>query len=125
MKPNLNQQQNFNKLFVYPIQKQTISNKQMFNLVESEIDSKESTSKTPCFIGTPTSNSQIGSLNGTGAVKAEDLIRAMKGSNQDYHDTKRLLQLSSSNNSSSEKLHKGSKLLYSNAPVMSFGGDSN
>lgn len=96
----------------------------------SDMDSKESTSKTPWFIGTPTSNSQLGSLNGTGAVKAEDLIRAMKNQTGKYlHylnflDVWRKIQFSSSN-SSSEKLGYQIQGIHSSAPVMSFGGESN
>jgi hypothetical protein len=53
-------------------------NKSRTNYQESEIESKESTSKTPWFIQSPTSGSQLGSMNSLGAVKAEDLIVAMK-----------------------------------------------
>lgn len=99
----------------------TKSNQSLHQLYlnESEQDSKESTSKTPWFIGTPTSGSQIGSLNGTGAVKAEDLINAMKNT----HSTKNAKYTQfSSNNSSFEKNIKPVGL-HGAIPVMSFGGD--
>lgn len=100
----------FNKpsVKIYPSQlnipnsKPDVENKRIFNLAESENDSKESTSKTPCFIGTPTSNSQLGSINGMGAVRAEDLINAMK---HNETEAKRYIHFSSSNNSSSGKLN--------------------
>lgn len=64
---------------------------------DSDQESKESTSKTPCFIGTPTSGSQLGSLNGTGGVKAEELISAIYRNNQILQSK---FMNSSSNNSS-------------------------
>ena len=91
-------------------------------LQDSDQDSKESTSKTPFFIGTPTSGSQLGSLNGTGAVKAEDLNNAMRRINQ-ASEIKKYVDFSSSNNSSWENLNKPHTLHFK--PVMSFGGNEN
>ena len=90
-------------------------------LQDSDQDSKESTSKTPWFIGTPTSGSQLGSLNGTGAIKAEDLNNAMKRINQ-ASEMKKYIDFSSSN-SSWENLNKANGAHFK--PVMSFGGNEN
>jgi hypothetical protein len=86
---------------------------------DSDQDSKESTSKTPFFIGTPTGSSQIGSLNNTGAVKAEDLINAIK-----RNDLERKFLHFSSGNSSCEKLQQPPSIPYMNSAI-SFGGDEN
>lgn len=102
------------------------ANKNKFDLEkmrmqDSDQDSKESTSKTPCFIGTPTSGSQLGSLNNTGAVRAEDLDNAMKRLAQ-TSDIKKYVEFSSSN-SSRENLNKVHGPHFK--PVMSFGGHEN
>lgn len=86
---------------------------------DSDQDSKESTSKTPCFIGTPTGSSQIGSLNNTGALKAEDLINAIK-----KNDLERKFMHFSSGNSSCEKLQQPSFIPNMNS-ALSFGGNEN
>lgn len=131
-KPDFNQQHKFqfNKPMpnIHPSNLNIVKihdkiDKRMFTLAESENDSKESTSKTPCFIGTPTSNSQLGSLNGTGAVRAEDLIHAMQNSSGE-NNVRRYIQFSSSNNSSTEKLQRPITGIHATVPIMSFGGDS-
>ena len=99
-------------------------NKQDFEklrLQDSDQDSKESTSKTPWFIGTPTSGSQLSSLNGTGAIRAEDLDNAMKRLTQ-TSEIKKYVEFSSSN-SSWENLNKVHWSHFK--PVMSFGGNEN
>jgi hypothetical protein len=84
---------------------------------DSDQDSKESASKTPCFIGTPTSSNHIGSFNGTGAVKAEDLINAMK-----RNDIEKKYLRFSSGNSSYDKIQQPLSIPNMNS-ALSFGGD--
>ena len=43
----------------------------------SQSSKQESISMTPQFINTPSNSSQFGSLNGTGAIDAEELIHAI------------------------------------------------
>lgn len=110
------------------------SNPQRIYINDSDIDSKESTSKTPCFIGTPTSSSQIGSLNGTGAVKAEDLIAAIERSEKDINNRNKAAvnlehaislnnQISSSSQSSRENLKQVPIHITGMISQMSFGGE--
>jgi hypothetical protein len=84
---------------------------------DSDQDSKESASKTPCFIGTPTSSNHIGSFNGTGAVKAEDLINAIK-----RNDLEKKFLRFSSGNSSYDKIQQPLSIPNMNA-ALSFGGE--
>ena len=60
--------------------KNTTGLERQISLNDSDQDSKGSTSKTPCFIGTPTNGSQMNSLSGTGVMKPEDLLNAMNNS---------------------------------------------
>lgn len=93
------------------------------HLQDSGEDSKENTSKTPCFIGTPTSGSQLGSLNGTGAVRPEDLFNAMNNTKltNKYHGQ----YISFSSKNSSLEKSKPPKGLQGSNPLLSFGGEEN
>ena len=48
---------------------------------QESLDSKDHVSQTPCWVNTPSNSSQFGSLNGTGAIDAEDLMQAIQENN--------------------------------------------